>query len=244
MQKEVKWFESWFASPFYHLLYKDRDDSEADAFMHQLINHLEAKPSDKIHDVACGAGRHSIALNKMGFTVHGSDLSAPSIETALESKNDTLSFSVEDMRKTSFNNEFDLVFNLFTSFGYFEDLNDNLKTLQAFHQSLKPNGILVIDFMNAVKVVNNLVREEIKQVENTTFSIKRFVENGIIHKNIQFEDNDNHFEYEEKVQAITYDDFLELLKKANFKVLNHFGNYQLDAFDKETSDRLIIIAQK
>ncbi len=77
----------------------------------------------------------------------GADLSENSIAAASEFANDKLHFKVHDMREP-FEEKFDAVFNLFTSFGYFESDDDNLTTLKAIKESLTEYGFAVIDFMN------------------------------------------------------------------------------------------------
>src|SRR5436853_6516213 len=61
-----EWFESWFDSPYYHVLYKERDDLEARSFLDSLIGYLNPAPGSTILDVACGKGRHSLYLNQKG----------------------------------------------------------------------------------------------------------------------------------------------------------------------------------
>lgn len=73
------WFTSWFDTPFYHILYKDRDDTEAQHFMDKLTGYLNIPEGGSILDLACGKGRHSIYLNSLGFDVTGADLSENSI---------------------------------------------------------------------------------------------------------------------------------------------------------------------
>ena len=83
MQKEdTTWFASWFDSPYYHVLYKDRDDSEAADFMNRLTQYLHLHPTSKILDLACGKGRHSRYLSSLGYDVTGVDLSSQSITFA------------------------------------------------------------------------------------------------------------------------------------------------------------------
>ena len=113
------WFTSWFDTPFYHILYKDRDHAEAQHFMDTLTEYLNIPEGGSILDLACGKGRHSIYLNTLGFDVTGADLSENSIVFAKQFENNTLHFEVHNMCKP-FNKPFDAVFNLFTSFGYFE----------------------------------------------------------------------------------------------------------------------------
>ena len=91
--KKTEWFESWFDSPFYHILYKDRDDKEAKLFLDNLINHLHPGQGAKILDVACGKGRHSLYLNRKGFTVCGFDLSKESILHNKKNETKTLTFT-------------------------------------------------------------------------------------------------------------------------------------------------------
>src|SRR5439155_8599597 len=118
-------FESWFNSPYYHVLYKERNEKEAHSFLDMLIHFLRPMPGAKILDVACGKGRHSLYLNQKGFNVTGFDLSPENIDYDLQFQNDTLSFFRHDMREIFRVNHFDYVFNLFSSFGYFKEESDN-----------------------------------------------------------------------------------------------------------------------
>jgi len=241
MTKETKhWYSSWFDSPFYHILYKDRDDKEAHSFMGTLTNYLNIPEDGTILDLACGKGRHSIYLNSIGYNVTGLDLSSQSIQFAKNYQNETLHFDVHDMSKP-YDKKFDAVLNLFTSFGYFENEEDNLNTIRAIKANLKSNGIGVIDFMNAAFVKDNLKPDEIKTVDGIDFELKRTLENGYIVKTISFEVGDEHFNFYERVKAITLDDFKALFKSANADLIDVFGDYKLNKFNKNTSERLIMI---
>ena len=92
------WFKDWFNSPYYHLLYFNRDEKEAANFIDKLINYLNPPKGSFMLDVACGKGRHSIHLEEKGFDVTGIDLSEDSIEEALRFQTDTLHFYRHDMR--------------------------------------------------------------------------------------------------------------------------------------------------
>lgn len=241
MQKEEKqWYASWFDTPYYHILYKDRGYDEAESFMQALVAHLKLPKAATILDLACGKGRHAIYLNKIGFDVTGVDLSENSITHAKQFENATLHFDVHDMC-TPYPKTFDAVFNLFTSFGYFEYEEDNLRTIKAIKAELKANGFGVIDFLNANYVIKNLVAEEEKEVNGIIFSLKRYVKDGFIIKDISFTDNGHDYAFTEKVKAITLTDFKNYFKAANIDLLATFGDYSLNAFDKETSERLIMI---
>jgi SAM-dependent methyltransferase len=194
----------------------------------------------KVLDLACGKGRHAIYLNQLGFDVLGVDLSENSIAIANKNANATLHFEVHDMRH-SFTDKYDAIFNLFTSFGYFENDADHLKTLIAIKESLTEYGFGVIDFMNSTNVIANLVPEETKSVDGIDFQIKRFHLDGYIYKEIDFEDQGQKFHFTEKVRSFTLHDFQELMNEAGIYLLDIFGDYKLKKFHKTDSERLIMI---
>ena len=238
--KTENWFASWFDTPYYHILYKDRNYREAQLFMDNLTHYLNLPEDAKVLDLACGKGRHSIYLNQLGYTVLGVDLSENSIDIANKNANDTLHFKVHDMREP-FEEKYDAIFNLFTSFGYFEDDADNLKTLKAIKNSISEYGFAVIDFMNVPFVLDNLVAEEVKTVENIDFYLKRYLKDGFIIKEIDFDDQGQHYHFSEKVRALTLEDFTQMMDEAGIYLLDTFGDYKLKKYQKKTSERLILI---
>lgn len=241
MQKETNnWFASWFDTPYYHILYKDRDNEEAQLFMDNITQYLNLPEDASILDLACGMGRHSTYLNELGYDVTGADLSENSIAEASKNSNDKLHFTVHDMREP-FDQKFDAIFNLFTSFGYFTDDSDNLKTLKAICQSLNEYGFGVIDFMNVDHVIKNLVPNEVKTVDGIDFHIKRYVADGHIFKEIDFEDKGEKFHFTERVQALKLEDFEAMMDEAGIYLLDIFGDYKLKKFFRNESERLIMI---
>ena len=238
------WFESWFDTKYYHILYKDRDESEAEFFMQNLSEKLDIQTSDKVLDLACGKGRHAMYLNSLGLDLVGVDLSKSSIETAKNSENERLNFFVHDMRLPIEGHQFNFVFNLFTSIGYFDEEIDNIKMLKSIHSYLADNGTLVIDFLNEYKVRKELEKNTVKTVDGIDFRINKEIVSGVIEKTIRFEDEGKQFEFQERVHALTLNDFQKYLTAANFDIIQYAGDYQLSDFDKVHSDRLIIFAKK
>lgn len=235
-----KWYTSWFDTPFYHILYKDRDYVEAETFMTNLTNYLNLPEQAKVLDLACGKGRHSIFLNTLGYNVVGADLSENSIAFAKQFENETLHFDVHNMCKP-YGETFDAVFNLFTSFGYFENEIDNLSTIKAIKANLNESGFGVIDFMNSNYVIDNLVKKNTKTVDGIDFLQERRVENGYIIKDISFTFEDEDYHFQERVKAFTLNDFEKLFEKAGVYLLDVFGDYKLNKFDAKNSERLIMI---
>lgn len=239
---EKEWFVDWFNTPYYHILYKNRNYDEAEKFINNITAFLKPGQDDLILDLACGKGRHSIFLNKLGYNVVGVDLSTNSIEAAKASANDRLQFFTHDMRDVIPGYEFEYIFNLFTSFAYF-DPEHNKKVLESIHANLKENGTVLIDFLNAKKAVKQMKSFEIKKIDDLDFIIHKKYEQGTIIKDIEFTD-DREYHFQERVQALTLEDFEVLLADAGLTLLHTFGDYDLNSFDEEKSDRLILIAQK
>lgn len=242
MSPKKDWFVSWFNTSYYHILYKHRDDTEAQYFMQHLVAFLNLKKSDLLLDLACGKGRHSVYLNSLGFNIIGADLSKNSIQHAKQFENDTLKFVEHDMRN-SFETKFDAILNLFTSFGFFEDDKEDIAVLKNIKNGLKPNGMAIIDFMNVKKVIKKLVPEETQVVDGITFKITRYVKNGFIIKEINFEADGKHHTYFEKVKNLDLTKIKFYIESVGFKIKHIFGNYQLNNFDETTSDRLILVLE-
>ena len=239
----MNWFENWFNSKYYHILYKNRDHKEAVFFLDNIIKNININ-NGRILDVACGKGRHAKYLNHLGFNVTGIDLSKNSIEFANKDSNENLKYFVHDMRSVFKKNHFDLVTNLFTSFGYFENQEDEQTTINAMSNNLKEGGLLLIDFMNVKKVISSLVTSESKEIDGIKFLIERKYDENHIIKKIIIKDKDSDLNFQEKVRALTLYDFDVMLKKANMKIVDLFGDYSLNEFNAIDSDRLIIISRK
>ena len=233
-------YKSWFDTPYYHILYKNRDYKEAEMFTKELMEFIKLPSNSKILDLACGEGRHSINLNKMGYDVTGVDLSVKNIKNASKYESENLKFKIHDMRKP-FGQKFDLVVNLFTSFGYFDDFKDNLKTLDSIKSSLKKNGLAVIDFLNIKYLKNNLIHKNTEEIDGIKFHLNRSIKNGFLTKKISFKHELNEYNFEEKVRSLDLDDFKSMFKQSNIEILHIFGDYKLTSFDENNSKRLIFI---
>lgn len=240
----MDWFAEWFNTPYYHILYKNRDNNEAQEFITNLLKYLSLSGKSKILDLACGKGRHSIFLNQLGYDVAGVDLAPESIEYAKKHENEHLKFFVGDMRKPNFPHSFNAIFNLFTSFGYFSNDEDNLKVYQAIYEQLLDKGIFVMDFMNVSLAIDNLVENEDKEVDGILFHLHRKIEDGFIIKDINFQDKDKNFHFQERVRTLNLNYFENIGKKVGFSIKNIFGDYDLHEFNVKTSPRLILIFEK
>ena len=239
-----QWFETWFDSPYYHQLYCNRDENEAQSFITNLTQHLTIPIQSRVLDVACGKGRHSRYLASQGYDTTGIDLSPHSIAFANLDTLPHLRFAEWDMRKVYKEGYFDLVVNLFSSFGYFDAEADDQAAIKAMADNLKPNGILVLDYLNAEAIVKRLKPRDIIDRGDIQFHIKKRIENGFIKKEIDFIANGEDQHYEEQLKIIKPTQFEKLFNTAGLKITQLFGSYDLAKFDAATSLRQVIIAIK
>lgn len=235
---EQEWFASWFDSPFYPILYQHRDYREAEGFISKLLQFLRPGPKTHFLDLACGRGRHSVFIHKHGHQVTGVDLSPDSIADASLNQKPGLDFRVHDMRKP-FPATYNYILNLFTSFGYFNDQDDNLKVLQHVKKALEPNGVFVLDFMNVEKVIPELVLSEEKELNGIHFNIRRSVQKGYIVKDIHIDNKKDTFHFQERVQALDQNAFESFFKTVGLEVIEIWGDYSGNNFSAERSPRLI-----
>jgi SAM-dependent methyltransferase len=239
-----EWFAEWFDSPYYHLLYQNRDEREARFWIDNLCNYLKIEPQHLILDLACGKGRHAIYLNQKGYQVVGIDLSDSSIRYARQFENERLHFYRQDMRDRFHHQPFDFILNLFTSFGYFETEADHLQALQNVAQNLKKGGKLVLDFFNTPQIIAQLVPEAEIQRGDITFKIRKRLENQYIIKSIDFQTQGRDFHFEERVRAISKGEFESYFRRAGLKVLEVLGSYDLKPYRENESERMIFVAEK
>jgi len=240
----MSWFESWFNSPWYHILYDHRDDREAEHFLDHLLTHLKPAKGSSMLDLGCGRGRHSQYLKQKGNVVTGIDLSPESILFCMKYEDENLSFFVHDMRHLFRTNDFDYVFNLFTSFGYFSTDKENISAIIHAAMALKPGGVLLLDYLNSDYVKRNLIGNERIIKKGVEFSIRRNFIDGFIVKDINFEVEGKSYHFTEKVAALTKDDFERYFAKAGLELRSVYGNYTLENWDKSNSPRLILEAIK
>ena len=238
-----KWYEEWFETKYYDILYNKRDNKEAELFLNNLFKYIKPNKKSTFIDIACGSGRHTNYIGKLGYQITGFDLSVNKIQTAKKQKNNNSSFYVHDMKKIYKENNFDYVLNLFTSFGYFETKNENQKVINNFHKTLNEKGKLIFDYINFNQILNNFNKTETKEINNVKFKIEKKIEGNKLIKKIEVTDVEKH-KYEEILMILKYNEIKQMIENEKFKISKIFGDYKLQDFKINKSPRLIIIADK
>lgn len=254
----ANWFKKWFNSQLYLDLYKHRDDKDAKKIVSLINKHISLPRGSEVLDLACGNGRHSVLFAKKGYNVTGVDLSKYLIEQAkkkLKSDyslyNKNLNFEIQDMRHISFKNKFDLVVNLFSSFGYFDKERENFSVINGISKSLKKGGYFFFDFLNADYLSSKLVPFDISVRNDYVIIQVRNIKSGFVTKEIYFIRNNPDKKgaplvnnYCEKIRLYSLKDFNTFFKKAGLKIIKTFGNYSGEKFNHKKSERMIILAKK
>jgi len=246
LAREVPWFELWFNTVHYRNLYNAHDEKEAAYFIDNLLLKLRPLKGSAVLDIGCGIGRYSRYLAKQGFNVTGIDLASNNIRQAKKYGNDFLRFYRHDMRMPFGKENFDYVFNFFTSFGCFKTQYEHNLVIKNMSDALKPNGKLVLDYLNVSYSKKRLPPTEIKEIDGIVYNLTRWTDEKHFYKKIKIEDlySGEPAEYTEQVAMFTLDDFKRLFGANNLFVEEVYGGYDLSSNDPETSRRLIITAQK
>lgn len=240
---EKPWYETWFGSPYYSLLYSKRNDEEAKEFLQGIMPELHLPEHARILDAPCGEGRHCRALRGKGFRVTGIDLCEPALEKARSMQNENEEFLLHDMRKPFRMGYFHLALNLFTSLGY-SHVSDDRKTIRELFRCLMPGGFLVVDFLNVLSQDWTGMPEEEKKTNHIIFHIRKEQKKGVLLKHIRILDGKEEHFFREALIMHSPSDLEQLLNDAGFRVLRRFGDYRLHTFEPMSSPRIILVAQK
>lgn len=240
--------QPWYVQSFqedYLSIYAHRTDEAAKEEIEQIVTLLNISPPGSVLDLCCGNGRHSRALMKLGFQVTGVDLSRVLLSEA-EKKNvdGKIRYLQADVRQIPFYEEFDLVLNLFTSFGYFEEWTENRKVFDSIEQALKPNGIFLIDFLNPGYVEKNLVPYSERRVGHMEIKEKRKIEGRKVIKDIEVIEGNRRRSYQEQVNLFSLTEMKQMISESGLLLMDVYGDLAKGTFDEVDSPRMILIGKK
>jgi SAM-dependent methyltransferase len=244
---KCEWFKDWFETEEFMTVYKHRDDADAAKVVNLILKNINIGQTKSVLDLACGAGRHSILFAQKGFEVVGVDLSSNLLESARLKSFELklpISFINSDLRTFNTDRKFDLILNLFTSFGYFDSDEENEKIFSIASELLNMEGTFVFDFFNPEFIIENLTPHSIDKYENFTIEQFRYIEGGRIVKKIKIISSDGVKEFNESVKMYDLKWITESLQKKGFRIVNKFGNYDGEGFSSKNSARIFLICKK
>jgi SAM-dependent methyltransferase len=244
------WYAEWFGEE-YLALYPERDDREAREqaiFVRELLAPHAQLGGMRFLDLACGTGRHAVALHDGLGRVVGLDLSARLLFQARKRRGPARPAWVRaDMRRLPFRaGTFGAVVNFFTSFGYFDDLADDARVVREAARLLAPGGAFLSDVFNAERVVGTLAVREVKTVAGARVSIRRRYDPSSrrVEKEIEMGAGSDKRVFRECVRVYTEHELRALHRAAGLTVKAAYGNFDGSPFDRGKSARLILVATK
>lgn len=245
--EETPWYEDeefWKEYP----LFGDEGVKESAKEVEDIISLADLETDMDILDLCCGIGRHSVELADRGYDVTAVDITEHYLEKArkkAEKRGVDIEFVKEDMRIFKREEEFDIVLNLFTSFGYFEDQDENVKVLKNVYESLRPEGKLIMDVMGKEIMARIFQEKDWKDIEDDIWLFERDVKKDwswfedkmmkVVDGGLK-EYNTSHWIYSAK-------ELQDMLKRVGFSSVEAYGNYDGEPYDEEAK-RLVIIAEK
>lgn len=215
-----------------------------------IISLLGLSPGDKILDLCCGYGRHSINLAQRGYQVVGLDLSEVFLHRA---KEEAKAHSVQiqwihkDMRDIPFESMFDAVINIFTAFGYFENEDENQKVFQQVHKALKPGGCFLIDIIHRDALMRQYIPYVVTQNEDGSIVIYErhfdlYKSRNKVRTTVIFPDGRRAESYE-TMCIFTLTDLVRMFEIADFQVQAYYGGLNGSPLTLDTL-RMVIIGRK
>ena len=244
---EANW-EAVFEPEDYLYFYEDMlTDEQTQIEVDFIRRELDLKDPKKILDIACGYGRHANRLALYGHEVVGVDLSEKFLKMAKEDAeklNVKVNYILGDIREINFDEEFDAVISMFTSFGYYED-EDNLKILKNVAKSLKRGGKFLLDLSNRDFILRNFLPYVVIEKDGNymiDFNIVDITEGRIYNKRVVIRDGIK----KEKpffIRLYTPTEIKLLLEFVGLKVLKFYGGYDSSPLSIY-SRRMIVISEK
>lgn len=242
-----EWYKDWFETKEYLNVYQHRNEAEAEALVNLILKNTLLPVTAKVLDMACGTGRHSILFAKKRFDVTAVDLSKNMLSVArqkAQAEKLNINFVHSDLRNFTSSSKFNLILNLFTSFGYFETDEENLAVLKRAFDYLESSGYFVLDFFNVQFLEQNLVRESVDRIDNGEIIQRRKIRGNRIVKEIIIRNNGHSKNYLESVRMYDSDELRNMLTAIGFAIEKTFGDFQGSEFDKTISKRIILFARK
>ncbi len=239
-----------FWTDFESRLFSPTRIEQAPAEVGFILNITKLKPGSKVLDFPCGVARHSIVFAKLGFQVTGVDITERYLRHArTKCRKEKLRVNLiqGDIRKYKEKRKYDLVVNLFTSFGYFKKLNDDKKVLRNIYQSLKPGGHFIIDIMGKEIISRKFISNAAFPEEDGSIMVElRKIQDDwswIKNRWIMFEDGKKK-EYTVEHRLYSATELKWLLKDTGFRVKKCYGDFNVNSPYDTNARRLIIHAVK
>lgn len=243
----VDFFRSDYLNVYGHMFTEERAEKES-AFVARA---LSLTPGASVLDLCCGQGRHSVQLAKRGFKVIGLDLNAEYLDLASKAAEEAkvkIDTVTGDMREIPFENKFDAIVNMYSSFGYLESEAEDLRVLESAAKALKDGGQLLLDMLNREWAIDNYIQNDWHTgTDGTLYVERRDLDLSTSRMHVHFIVVDSKGGRRESIGHIirlyTLTEMTRLLERVGMRVTLVFGGFDGEDYGIGTR-RMIIVAQR
>jgi len=213
-----------------------------------LVKHVPIKKSDRVLDLCCGHGRHSLELARRGFGVTGLDYSAYELELAREAaakKHLPVRFVRGDARNFRLPQKYDVIINMFTAFGY-GSREDDAAILRNASRHLKRGGRFFIDLMSVIWIFRNFQAKHTERLGKNSYA--RIIRSFDFVQNINYENRTIFKDGKRqtrnlKLQFYSLPEIIVALEAAGLWYEKSWGSFDGKPYGLD-SRRMIVLARK
>lgn len=245
--------ESWhsqdaFWELFEPLLFNPRRVMLAKEQVSQIETLLQIDKRARILDLCCGVGRHSLELAARGYDVTGVDRTARYIKAARQQakeRNLSARFAVGDMREYRSPDSYDVILNLFGSFGYFADASEDRAAVGNMYDSLRPGGQLLIETNGKEILARDFQpRDWDEEGDLLMLSEKQVTQNwGRVETRWIAIRGAERFEHRTSIHLYSAVELASLLTAAGFADVRVYGSLDGAEYDQD-AQRLVVVGRK
>ncbi len=241
------WFETIFDERYPELFGPFEGDAEGE--VKEILSLVRLPPGSAVEDLGCGRGRHAIPMARRGYRVTGVDISENMLrlaESRAKREGVQVEWVREDMRTFRRGGAFDLTLSLFTSFGYFDD-DENQKVLDNVGASLREEGVFLLDLRNAGKGLARLEDGE-KTMEVPAGKLRMSVRFDPVSRRASAEHVLTRYDGIRisstfDVRIYSMEELTRMIRRAGMRVQSFYGSLSGASFTEESS-RMVVYAAR
>jgi len=246
----MEWFEDpefWEAT--YPFMFPDDRMDRAEVLADSLID-LAGVHKGSVLDLCCGPGRYSMALARRGFRVTGVDRTGSLLDTASNRarlEDIDVEWVLSDMKDFIRPGSFDLALSMFTSFGYFDSHDENMRVLCNVHDSLKPGGRFLLETMGKEVLASIFRPVTVEELEDGSMLIqKHSIQHGwkrIANEWLILRDNRVEASFRFSHWIYSAAELEGMMLEAGFDLVSVHGDLEGSPYD-DSARRLVVLAAR
>lgn len=244
-----EWFRTFFDHDYIDRYARATDEAVTQLEVDGLIQALELEPPARVLDLACGYGRHAVVLARLGYEVTGFDLSFDLLaeaELRAQGAGARVRLMEGDMRKLPFVHEFDVVVNLFTSFGFFDDERDSRRVMEGIHAALDEGGRLLVDVINRDAILRDFQPRLWRETDDGYVLSENDYDparSRLTGKQVHVSTSGRVAESSFSLRLYSMHELRALIEAAGFEVEVVYGGFDLSSFELD-SPRIVMVGRR